>query len=74
MANTTFRGAKQCPEHHSNNSYVIAWVTFFVFLLIAVLAQMLALDWRSWLPGAESEKSLIGGVKAAVYTFMSHLT
>jgi light-harvesting complex 1 beta chain len=74
MANTTLRGAKQFPEHHSNNSYVIAWVTFSVFLLIAVLAQMLALDWRSWLPGAESEKSLIGGVKAAVYTFMSHLT
>lgn len=74
MANTSIRGAKLCLEHHSNNSYVIAWVTFCVFLLIAILAQMVALDWRSWLPGAESEKSLIGGVKAAVYTFMSHLT
>jgi light-harvesting complex 1 beta chain len=42
--------------------------------LIAVLAQAGHWQWRSWLPGAESEKSLIGGVKAAVYTFMSHLT
>jgi len=25
------------------------------------------------LPGAEAEKSLIGGVKGAVYTFMSNL-
>jgi light-harvesting complex 1 beta chain len=35
---------------------------------------VLTWQWRSWLPGAEAEKSMIGGVKAAVYTFMSHLT
>jgi light-harvesting complex 1 beta chain len=47
---------------------------FLVFLTIAAIAQSLAVPWRTWLPGAESEKSLIGGVKAAVYTFMSHLS
>jgi len=26
------------------------------------------------LPGAESTKGLVAGVKAAVYTFMSHIT
>jgi light-harvesting complex 1 beta chain len=30
-------------------------------------------DWRSALPGAEGGKSVLGGVKASVYTFMSHL-
>jgi light-harvesting complex 1 beta chain len=49
-------------------------LSFSVVLLFALLACVLPGQWRSWLPGAESEKSLIGGVKAAVYTFMSYLT
>lgn len=51
----------------------IFFVGFAMFLVIAVFAQVLGWHWRSWLPGAESVKSLTGGVKAAVYTFMSHL-
>ena len=31
---------------------IIFWITFLVFLLIAVLSTCLA-SWRSWLPGAE---------------------
>lgn len=53
--------------------YGIFAVSFVVFLAIALIAQMLGWQWRSWLPGAEGVKSLTGGVKAAVYTFMSHL-
>lgn len=49
-------------------------VSFAVFLAIALCAQLLTLQWRTWLPGAEGEKSLIGGVKAAVDTFMPYLT
>ncbi len=49
-------------------------VGFVVFLVIALLAQLVAWKWRLWLPGAEGEKSLIHGVKDAVYTFMSYLT
>jgi light-harvesting complex 1 beta chain len=41
---------------------------------IALTAQLLGWHWRSWLPGAEGVKSIFGGVKAAVYTFMSYLT
>ena len=48
-------------------------VGFVVFGSIAVVAQLLQLPWRSWFPGAESHKSLLGGVKASVYTFMSYL-
>jgi len=29
--------------------------------------------WKSWLPGAESTTNVFAGVKAAVYTFMSHI-
>jgi light-harvesting complex 1 beta chain len=46
---------------------------FVVFMAIALVGQVLGFPWRSWLPGAESVKSVFGGVKAAVYTFMSHL-
>jgi light-harvesting complex 1 beta chain len=46
---------------------------FVVFLAIALVGQTLGQPWRSWLPGAEGVKSVTGGVKAAVYTFMSHL-
>ena len=48
-------------------------VGFAVFLPIAIVAEMLAWTWRSWLPGAEENVSLISDVKGGVYTFMSHL-
>ena len=46
---------------------------FVVFLVIALTGAVLGQPWRTWLPGAEGVESLFGGVKAAVYTFMSHL-
>ncbi len=60
-------------EKDSSAFTAIFVVGFAMFLVIAVLAQVLGWHWRSWLPGAESVKSMTGGVKAAVYTFMSHL-
>lgn len=52
-------------------SLLIFCVGFVVLLAIALLARLLFIDWRSWFPGAEAEKSLIGGVTSAVYGFMS---
>jgi len=43
-----------------------------VVLAIALVGSLTGMPWRSWLPGAESCKSLFGGVQAAVYSFMSH--
>jgi light-harvesting complex 1 beta chain len=63
--------AKAEADH---NAPVLLFATAFVlFLAIALVAQSLGQPWRSWLPGAEGVKSVTGGVKAAVYTFMSHL-
>jgi len=53
--------------------FLIFVLGFGVFLLIALVGQLLGRPWRTWLPGAEGVESLFGGVKAAVYTFMSHL-
>jgi len=61
------------PKSDSMTFVGIFFVSFVVFLTIALCAQMVALPWRSWLPGAEGQKSLVGGVKTSVYTFMSHL-
>jgi len=48
-------------------------VSFVIILAIALVAQMLGWQWRSWLPGAEGIDSLYDGVKVAVYNFMSQL-
>lgn len=56
------------------NYWLIFAASFAVFMAIALAGQLLGWHWRTWLPGAEGVKSLNGGVKAAVYTFMSQLT
>jgi light-harvesting complex 1 beta chain len=45
---------------------------FAIVFVIALVSSLTGMPWRSWLPGAESCKSLFGGVQAAVYSFMSH--
>jgi light-harvesting complex 1 beta chain len=64
-------GSPAVPETRTDEGLFL--VSFIFVLLIALAAQVLFLDWRTWLPGAEGEKSLIKGVRAGVYTFMSHL-
>lgn len=73
VALTTAAGALPAPADDRWSFTVIYMAAFLVFLPIALIAQSLMVQWRPWFPGAESEKSLIGGVKAAVSTFMSLL-
>jgi light-harvesting complex 1 beta chain len=62
------------PAVNDSRSFgVIFMLSFMVFLAIALVGGLFGWHWRSWLPGAEGVKSILGGVKAAVYTFMSHL-
>jgi len=63
----------EAVQTRSVSFYTIFAVGFLIFALIALVGQTLGWQWRSWLPGAEGVKSMAGGVKAAVYTFMSHL-
>lgn len=63
------------PVHQPVDTYgALFWISFALVLIVACAAQLLFLDWRSWLPGAEGERSLFRAVRAGVYTFMSHLT
>ena len=55
-------------------AFVLIFVPCFVVLLsFAVLAQLVGLRWKSWLTGAENMTNVFAGVKASVYTFMSHI-
>jgi len=65
---------QESVKTNSITYYSIFAVSFVLLLAIALVAQMLFLQWRSWFPGAEGGKTLVGDVRAAVYTFMSQLT
>jgi light-harvesting complex 1 beta chain len=65
-------GARATPDFRG--WMVLFALSFVAFMVIALIGQLTGLQWRAWLPGAEGVKSVFGGVKAAVYTFMSHLT
>ncbi len=72
--------AKQHPmsqaqmQKEDRTSFRLLFVAaFVVFLAVALVGQTLGMQWRSWLPGSEGATSVHGGVKAAVYTFMSHV-
>lgn len=57
----------------SGGFWMIYALSFVVFMVIALIGQLLGWHWRTWLPGAEGVKSIFGGVNAGVYTFMSYL-
>jgi light-harvesting complex 1 beta chain len=73
MSNTLNAAPKSWMHKEGKAFEAIFAVGFAVFLVIALVGVLTGGAWRTWLPGAEAGKSLMGGVKAAVYTFMSHL-
>lgn len=74
MSSVQTVSSKPLVAGESRSFWVIFTLGFAVFMAIALCGQLLGWHWRAWLPGAEGVKSVFGGVKAAVYTFMSHLT
>ena len=60
-------------DSHLNGDRLMFVLVFCVFMALAVVGQLLALNWRTWLPGAEGATTVLVGVKSAVYTVISHL-
>lgn len=58
--------------HEVRASAALFLPIFVVFLLIALVAQVLMLRWRTWLPGSEGSGSFFDNVRTSVYTVMSH--
>lgn len=73
MTSLSNTSARHETRGDSLASHFIFAVCFVTFLCVAIVASVLLLPWRSWLPGAEGSETLLGGVRGAVYTLMSHL-
>jgi light-harvesting complex 1 beta chain len=52
----------------------IFMVLFVAFFVIAMGSLICAQNWRTFLPGAEGARSMLDGVKTAVYTVISQLS
>ena len=62
------------PSRGDRLAFVLIFVPCFAVLLaVAILGQLVGMHWKGWLPGAENMTNVFSGVKAAVYTFMSHI-
>jgi light-harvesting complex 1 beta chain len=61
---------RQAPIKEFRYLYV---VLFCIFLLFAMMGQMLFMEWRNWLPGAEGSRPMHESVKSAVYTVIAQL-
>ena len=73
MNDSTCNGLKSTFKDGKLTLFLIFVPCFVLLLAIALLGQLAGLHWQSWLPGAEQKSSLVSGVHAAVYTFMSHI-
>lgn len=61
------------PSHGGFANEAMFLMSFVIVLCVALAAQLVFFKWRKWFPGSESEKSLLKGVRAGVYTFLSHI-
>jgi len=73
MQHTDLLSSDRPAVDESHAFCTIFVLAFGVLFVVAVLARTLGMHWRDYLPGAESSSSMSEGVKAAVYTFMSHI-
>ncbi|NBY70019.1 MAG: hypothetical protein EBQ58_14805 [Betaproteobacteria bacterium] len=65
----------RAQSHDHFDGYGVTYVLLFlVFMVLALAGQLLVLDWRSWLPGAEGSTGTLDGVKSSVYTVISQLS
>jgi light-harvesting complex 1 beta chain len=58
-------------EQEAKDFHKIFITSFLIFLVVAIVAHILAWNWRPWLPGPGGYTSMIEGVKVAVYDTLS---
>ena len=61
------------PANESIAFWSIFLLAFGLLFVVVLMAKLVGLHWRELLPGAENATGMVQGVKAAVYTFMSHI-
>ena len=73
MQHTPLLEDDHAPAHESQAFWTIFLLAFVLLFTVVLLAKLVGMPWREILPGAEHAKGIGQGVKAAVYTFMSHI-
>ncbi len=59
-------------EQEAKEFHKIFMASFLIFLAVAIVAHILAWQWRPWLPGVHGYTSMIDGVKTAVYEVLPY--
>ena len=60
-------------ESEAKEFHGVFMTSFIIFMVIAIIAHILAWQWRPWLPGAKGYSSLVDGVNVAVNTILPYL-
>jgi light-harvesting complex 1 beta chain len=53
-------------ESEAKEFHGVFVTSFIIFTVIAIIAHVLAWNWRPWLPGAKGYSSLADGVNVAI--------
>jgi hypothetical protein len=73
MAHTSLMSQKHSNRNDKFAFSLIFVPCFVVLFSVAILGQLVGLQWKTWLPGAENMSNIVSGVRATVYTLMSHI-
>ena len=73
MQHTSHLHEDLSPAKESTAFWSIFLLAYGLLFVVVVLAKLVGVHWRDLLPGAENAPGMVQGVKAAVYTFMSHI-
>ena len=60
-------------ESEAKEFHGVFMTSFIIFTVIAIVAHILAWQWRPWLPGVKGYSSLVDGVNVAVSTVLPFL-
>ena len=61
-------------EGEAKEFHGIFMTSFIIFTVIAIIAHILAWQWRPWLPGAKGYSSLVDSVNVAVTNVLPFLS
>ena len=60
-------------EGEAKEFHGVFMTSFIIFTVIAIIAHLLAWQWRPWLPGAKGYSSLVDSVNVAVSNVLPFL-
>jgi light-harvesting complex 1 beta chain len=61
-------------EGEAKEFHGVFMTSFIIFTVIAIIAHILAWQWRPWLPGAKGYSSLVDSVNVAVTNVLPFLS